>query len=69
MEVIHYAYPTVAKYYLQKSGINISTFTRTNTESFTTAVRDKVDRLYDEFHLLKKNLAVNFISTDRYNDF
>ncbi len=69
MEVIHYAYPTVAKYYLQKRGINISTFTRTNTESFTTAVRDKVDRLYEKFHLLKKNLGVNFISTNQYNDF
>ena len=34
MEVIHYAYPIVAKYYLQKRGINISTFSRTNTEDF-----------------------------------
>jgi len=61
MEVIHYAYPTVAKYYLQKRGINISTFTRTDTETFTAAVRERVDRLFQEYHLLKKDLAVNLI--------
>lgn len=56
MEVIHYAYPIVAKYYLQKCGLNISTFTRTNTETFTNEVKEKVDRLYDEYHLLIKNI-------------
>jgi 4-hydroxy-tetrahydrodipicolinate synthase len=61
VEVIHHAYPIVAKYYLQKRGINISTFTRTNTETFTTDVKDKVDRLYDEYHLFKKELPVNLI--------
>ncbi len=59
MEVIHYAYPLVAKYYLQKRGINISTFSRTKTEAFTSEVKDKVDRLYDECHLLNKELAAN----------
>lgn len=57
MEVIHHAYPIVAKYYLQKRGINISTFTRTNTEAFTSDVKDKADRLYDEYHLLKNELT------------
>jgi 4-hydroxy-tetrahydrodipicolinate synthase len=61
MEVIHYAYPIVAKYYLQKRGINISTFTRTHTETFTPEVKEKVDRLYDEYNLLNKELAVNLI--------
>ncbi|MEO8823541.1 MAG: dihydrodipicolinate synthase family protein [Ginsengibacter sp.] len=61
MEVIHYAYPIVAKYYLQKRGINISTFTRTHTETFTPEVKEKVDHLYDEYHLLNKELAVNLI--------
>lgn len=60
MEVIHYAYPTVAKYYLQKRGIHISTFTRTSTEAFTSEVKDKVDRLYDEYHLLKNELSHQF---------
>ena len=61
MEVIHYAYPVVAKYYLQKRGINISTFSRTNTETFTSEIKDKVDCLYDEYHLLNKELAFNLI--------
>ena len=56
MEVIHYAYPIVAKYYLQKRGINISTFTRTNTDFFSNQVKEKVDHLYDEYHLIKKEL-------------
>ena len=61
MEVIHYAYPVVAKYYLQKRGINISAFSRTNTETFTSEVKDKVDCLYDEYHLLNNELAANLI--------
>ena len=61
MHVIHYAYPIVAKYYLQKRGINISTFSRANTETFTLEVKDKVDCLYDEYHLLNKELAATLV--------
>jgi 4-hydroxy-tetrahydrodipicolinate synthase len=63
MDVIHYAYPTVAKYYLQKRGINISGFTRTKTDTFTSDVKDKVDRLYDEYHLLVKELSIKLNHT------
>ena len=65
MEVVHYAYPVVAKYYLQKRGINISTFSRTKTEAFTSEVKDKVDRFYDEYHLLNEELAVNPIYNEQ----
>ncbi|HEX5154666.1 MAG TPA: dihydrodipicolinate synthase family protein [Parafilimonas sp.] len=65
MDVIHYAYPVVAKYYLQKRGINISTFSRTNTEPFTAEVKDKVDRLYYEYDLLNKELAANPIYNEQ----
>jgi 4-hydroxy-tetrahydrodipicolinate synthase len=61
MEVIHYAYPVVAKYFLQQRGINISTFSRTNTEAFTSEVKDKVDHLYNEYHLLNKEITANII--------
>mgnify|MGYP001599251154 CR=1 FL=1 len=60
MEVIHHAYPIVAKYYLQKRGIDISTFTRTKTETFTPDVKKKVDCLYDEYHILKKEMEYEF---------
>ena len=61
MDVIHYAYPIVAKYYLQKRGLNISIFSRTKTSAFTTEVKDKVDRLYDKYDLLNKELTANLI--------
>jgi 4-hydroxy-tetrahydrodipicolinate synthase len=57
MEVIHHAYPVVAKYYLQKRGINISTFTRTHTEAFTADVKEKVDHLFQEYQHLKHELG------------
>lgn len=57
MDVIHYAYPTVAKYYLQKRGLPICTFTRTHTEDFTADVKIKVDCLFNEYQLLKKELT------------
>ena len=56
MDVIHYAYPVVAKYYLQKRGLPISTFTRTHTEVFTADVKNKVDCLFNEYQVLKKEL-------------
>ncbi len=62
MDVIHYAYPVVAKYYLQKCGLNISTFSRTHTEAFTSEVQEKVDRLYDDYHLLTKELAAGLVN-------
>ena len=57
MDVIHYAYPVVAKYYLQKRGLPISTFTRTHTEVFTADVKNKVDCLFNEYQVLKKELT------------
>ncbi|HXS58948.1 MAG TPA: dihydrodipicolinate synthase family protein [Hanamia sp.] len=57
MEVIHHAYPIVAKYYLQKRGLPIFTFTRTHTDDFTTDVKNKVDCLFNEYQLLKKELT------------
>ena len=57
MDVIHYAYPIVAKYYLQKRGLPIFTFTRTHTEDFTAVVKNKVDCLFNEYQVLKKELT------------
>jgi len=65
MDVIHYAYPVVAKYYLQKRGLNISIFSRIKTAAFTTEVKDRVDSLYDESHLLNKELAINPIYNEQ----
>lgn len=56
MEVVHHAYPVVAKYYLQKRGLDISTFTRAKADLLSPEVKNKIDRLFDEYNLLKKEL-------------
>jgi len=48
MDVIHTAYPTVSKYYLQKRGLPISLYTRRKVEPFTEEVRKSVDDLMDK---------------------
>lgn len=60
MDVIHHAYPVVAKYYLQKKGLKISTYTRTPTERFTSEVKCRVDHLFDQYQLLKKEVTPEF---------
>lgn len=58
MEVVHDVYPIIAKYFLQKRGLNISTFTRRQVGSFTDAVRIKVDKLYKDFGSVQKALNI-----------
>ena len=58
MNVIHHVYPLVAKYFLQKCGLNISTFTRTATGKFTAGVKGEVDCLFDQYHLLKEEIGL-----------
>src|SRR5665647_476993 len=58
MEVMHHVYPIVAKYYLQKSGLSISTFTRTNAGIFTSDVKEKVDLLFDQYNCLKNEIGI-----------
>ena len=58
MEVMHHSYPTAAKYYLQKSGFNISLFTRSRPGAFTLDTKNKLDRLFDQYNRLKKNIEL-----------
>lgn len=58
MEVVHHAYPTVAKYYLQKRGLDISTFTRTKNNILSFEVKEKIDNLFEQYHLLKKEIGI-----------
>lgn len=59
MPVIHYAYPTVAKYYLQKRGFPISLYTRRKVEECTAAVKTEVDALYERVEALSKELGIS----------
>ena len=58
MEVMHHSYPTTAKYYIQKSGLNISIFTRSKAGIFTADMKDKLDHLFDQYNQLKKNIEM-----------
>ena len=58
MEVVHNVYPIIAKYFLRKRGLNISTFTRRQVGQFTNDVRIKVDKLYEDFSSIQKALNI-----------
>ena len=59
MPVIHYAYPTVAKYYLQKRGFPISLYTRRKVEECTAEVKTEVDALYERVEALAQELGIS----------
>ena len=52
MDVMHDVYPIVSKYFLQKRGLNITTFTRRKVGSFTPSVIKKVETLFDDYAAL-----------------
>src|SRR5690606_15071170 len=52
MDVMHEVYPMVAKYFLQKRGVPISTFTRRFVGVFDEGVKAKVDALYVDYEQL-----------------
>ena len=56
MDVMHAVYPVVAKYFLQKRGLPISTFTRKNAGVFNGTVRKQMDMLYLNFQQLLKQM-------------
>jgi 4-hydroxy-tetrahydrodipicolinate synthase len=58
MPVIHYAYPTVAKYYLQKRGFSISLYTRRKVEACTEEVKAEVDELFEMVNSVSKELGI-----------
>ena len=58
MPVIHYAYPTVAKYYLQKRGFPISLYTRRKVETCTEEVKAEVDELFELVNAVSKEVGI-----------
>jgi 4-hydroxy-tetrahydrodipicolinate synthase len=58
MDVMHNVYPVASKYFLQKRGLNISTFTRRNVGSFTPNVIKEVETLFDDYTSLRNNLNI-----------
>lgn len=58
MDVMHAVYPIVAKYFLQKRGLPISTFTRKNAGVFDASVRGQIDSLYVQFQQLMEQIEL-----------
>ncbi len=58
MEVVHTSYPMAAKYYLKKSGLNISTYTRTRSGNVTSPMEKKLDDLFMQYNRLKKEIEI-----------
>lgn len=57
MDVMHDVYPIVAKYALQKRGLNISTFTRRKVGNFSSAIKNNVDKLSSDYHILEERIG------------
>ncbi len=60
MEVMHDVYPVTAKYYLQKRGFSINTFTRRIVGNFTKDIENKMVQLYSDYNNLMTHLDLNF---------
>ncbi len=58
MEVMHDVYPVVAKYFLQKRGVPISTFTRRFVGVLDGKVRTNVDVLYQAYQDLYQGIEI-----------
>ena len=56
MDVMHNVYPIVSKYFLQKRGLKISTYTRRNVGEFNLAVKTEVDTLLKNYIALQDQL-------------
>ncbi|WP_316848777.1 dihydrodipicolinate synthase family protein [Pedobacter agri] len=58
MDVMHHVYPIASKYFLQKRGLDISTFTRRNVGAFTPGIVKDIEKLYDDYTLLRSDLNI-----------
>lgn len=58
MDVMHNVYPIVSKFFLQKRGLEISTFTRRKVGDFTPKVIKSVENLFDDYVAMLSNLDI-----------
>ena len=58
MDIMHDAYPVAAKYFLQKRGLPISTFTRKDAGVFDETVRKRMDSFYLQFQELLRRIEL-----------
>jgi 4-hydroxy-tetrahydrodipicolinate synthase len=58
MDVMHNVYPIIAKYWLKKRGLGISTFTRRKVGDFSGTIKQQVEHLYGDYHQLQNHLGL-----------
>lgn len=58
MDVMHNVYPVVSKYFLQKRGLNISTFTRRKVGEFTNSITREIETLFQNYTNLQQELDI-----------
>lgn len=58
MDLVHTAYPTIAKYSLQQQGLPISLYTRRQVEPLTQALRNGMDELLKTVAQLRQELGI-----------
>jgi 4-hydroxy-tetrahydrodipicolinate synthase len=58
MDVMHNVYPIIAKYWLTKRGLNISTITRRSVGVFSPTTRKQIEHLYGDYSSLKSQLGM-----------
>jgi 4-hydroxy-tetrahydrodipicolinate synthase len=58
MDVMHNVYPVIAKYYLTKRGLEISTTTRRDVGYFSPAIRNKIEDLHSSYTLLQNEIGI-----------
>jgi 4-hydroxy-tetrahydrodipicolinate synthase len=63
MDVMHHVYPTISKYYLQKRGFEISTFTRRDDVGvFDLSIEKAIDALHDRYNLLTNEIEIKHVA-------
>jgi 4-hydroxy-tetrahydrodipicolinate synthase len=61
MDVMHEVYPIVSKYFLQKRGLSISTFTRRDVGIFNNRIVKEVEALFQRYDLLRNDLDIKML--------
>ena len=61
MDIVHEAYPTIAKYSLQKRGFPILRYTRRDVGELTDELKDGMDSLLVQIDQLQQELGINSI--------
>ena len=61
MEIVHSAYPIIAKYSLQRRGFPISLYTRREVGVLTNDLKERMDSLLEQVEQIQEELGINSI--------